>query len=500
MKFILQMDPSVGALGKIEKEKFIEWLFYCIDVQECNVDIFLWETDCFMEQETVANNRSPYYSFKERGIDMMQIIIDECHKRGIKAYFHHRFSEVERENPAPDFDENGNIVPEGRNKIKYDNPDWIIKTWWKNGLWNLTSEGMQDFKLDYLVRMMEKYNFDGICIDYLRHLPCLPVGRQWELRECATGFMCRLRECMDKLGRDIVVGAKLPENLEACRCDGFDVESWVERGCVDFIVAGSRTINPDIVGYKNITSGTSVEIYSCWDTWHVADAYHFQNADFYHGMMSNWKAQNVDGIVAFNYAPAPYSELQKLLPEDEIYYSSGDEYYDFYKEFERAEDNTLRACYVADRRGGYPYLSGCGGNNVFAPLPAEIPNDETLLDIPVVIEPKYENGRKVSVKLVITNAKKDCDRFRVFLNGEEIKEFNTDFHYIDSQIFWPENQPVSLRHSCHSENPSEMLIITAITDSKLLKCGMNTVSVCVVDRRNYMIDSINVEKTEITII
>jgi len=499
MKFIQQMDASMASLWKMDDEDLIKWLFNCIDVQGCNVDIFFWETDMFMEQETEANNRSSYIAFKERGTDIMQIIIDECHRRGIKAYFHHRFSEVERENPAPDFDENGNIVPEGRNRVKYEHPDWIIKTWWKNGLWNLASEDMQNFKLDYLERMMKKYDFDGICIDYLRHLPCLPVGKQWELRECATEFMCRLKKRMSSIGRDIAVGAKLPENLKSCHHDGFDVEDWAKKGCVDFMVAGSRTINPDIEGYKKITDGTEIEIYACWDTWHVADAYHFQKADFYHGMLSNFKEQGADGVVGFNYAPAPYSQLQKLLQPDEIYWSSGDEYSDFYNEFEKAGDSTLQARYVADRRGGYPYLNGCGGNNAFAPLPEEIPNDETLLDIPIIISTEYPKGRNVKVKFVITNAKVDCDKFRVFLNGEEAKDFITDFCYTDAQIFWPEQQPLSLRTECYSKNPSTMLAIEAEFDSKFLKLGENNVSICVVDRRNYIVDSINVEKAEITI-
>ena len=51
---------------------------------------------------------------------------------------------------------------------------------------------------------------------------------------------------------------------------------------------------------------------------------------------------------------------------------------DFYNIFseETLEDNERK--FVAERRGGYPFLTGCGGNNVFAPLPAPIPSNEVL--------------------------------------------------------------------------------------------------------------------------
>lgn len=492
------MDPSMAAIGKIDSDDFIKWLFWCQDNTDSNVDIVLWETDCFMEQETPANNRTNYYNFKKQNIDIMQRIIDECHSRGIKAYFHHRFSEVEREAFYPENDENGNIIPEGRNRVKYEHPDWVIKTWWKNGLWNLASKGMQDFKLEYLTNMMKKYNFDGICIDYLRHLPCLPVGKQWEYRHCATEFMCRLKEAMRGLGRDIMVGAKLPENLKACHEDGFDIEEWSKKKCVDFVIAGSRTINPDISGYKEIMGDR--EVYACWDTWHVADAYHFQSADFYRGMFSNWRLQCADGIVGFNYAPAPQNELKKLLPEDDIYRTSGDEWSEIYTHIKDSENSGLSTRYAADRRGGYPYLTGCGGNNVFAQLPAAIPNDGTPFDVRINVCAEYE-GRDVGLKAVITNAKADCDKFRLIINGKEIENFRTNFYYQDGYIFWPDPQPITLRNACMKSKCANILAIEADFGSELLKVGENIVSISVIDRRNYILDSdsINIEKIELTV-
>ena len=487
-RFIVQMDPYMGELANIPVDKLIEWLFYCVDKKGVKVDEIFWEGHCFFESESPCNDTKIYKKFQAKGINIMTRIIDECHKRGIKAYYNHRFSEVEL------------YLEEGRNEIKQQHKDWIIKTWWQEGLWNIASPGLQEFKLDYITKIMNKYPFDGICIDFLRHLPCLPVGKQWEYRECAPEFMSKLKGNMKNLNRQILVGAKLPENGEACHADGFDVEKWAKNSLVDFVIGGSRTVNPDLDWYKEITKGTNTLVYACWDAWHLADAQHNQTRDFYRGMLSNWKGKGADGIVAFNFAPAPQEELEKLLAPEEILNCLGRDYSDFYSVLseENSEGKALK--YVAERRGGYPFLTGYGGNNAFAPLPAPVPNDEAPLEIKIDVCGDFKD-RQVEVRFVITNAKSAGDKFKIFLNKIEIEDFSENYSYTDSQIFWPEPQPEIYTANCLNSTPAPILEIKAKVNADLLKNGPNTLSIAVIDRTNYFLDSdaINVERAEIIV-
>ena len=486
-KFIIQLDPYTGELANIPVDKLMEWLFYCVDKKGVKVDAIFWEGHCFFDLELPCYNAEIYRKFKAKGINIMERIIDECHKRGIKAYCHHRFSEVEID------------LSSGRNEIKQKHKDWVIKTWWQEGLWNLASSELQEFKLDYIRKIMSEYAFDGICIDFLRHLPCLPVGKQWEYRECATEFMGKLKDSMNDLGRHIDVGAKLPENGESCRVDGFDVEKWAKNNLVDFVIGGSRSVNPDIDWYKRITEGTNTLVYACWDAGHVAEGHHNQPRDFFRGMLSNWIHKGADGVVAFNFVPAPEEELAKLLPPEEIMHCLGPDYIDFYDVLsdEISEDKALR--FVAERRGGYPFLTGCGGNNVFAPLPASVPNDETPLEIKIDVCGDFQN-RNAEVRFVITNAKSSCDKFKIFLNGAQIEDFSEDYCYKDQQIFWPDPQPAIYTANCLNSNPAPILEIKAKADGSLIKNGTNTVSISVIDRINYfMCPDITVERAEIII-
>ena len=487
-RFIVQLDSYIGDLAKIPEDKLIDWLFYCVDKKDVKVDAIFWEGHCFFEQELTCYNTDIYRKFQAKGIDIMARIIDECHKRGIKAYCHHRISEVELN------------LESCRNELKQKHKDWVIKTWWQEGLWNLASLELQEFKLNYITKIMNKYAFDGICIDFLRHLPCLPVGKQWEMREYATEFMGKVKDSMNKLDRRVAVGAKLPENGEACHADGFDVEKWAKKGFVDFVIAGSRTVNPDIDWYKKVTNGTDTEVYACWDIYHVADAHHSQARDFYRGMLSNWICKGADGVVAFNFTPAPHEELSKLLPPEEILNCLGRDYADFYSILSEGNLQDKELKFAQDRKGGYPFLTGCGGNNVFAPLPASVPNDETPLDLKIDACGDFV-GREAHVRFVITNAKQSCDKFKIFLNGVEIEDFSENYSYTDEQIFWPNPQPQMFTSNSLNANPAPILEIKAKVDARLVKDGTNILSISVIDRINYFLDSdsINVERAEIIV-
>ena len=109
--------------------------------------------------------------------------------------------------------------------------------------------------------------------------------------------------------------------------------------------------------------------------------------------------------------------------------------------------------------------------------------------------------RSAEVRFVITNAKSSCDKFKIFLNGTEIKNFSEDYSYKDQQIFWPNPQPSIYTANCLNKNPAPILEIKARVDGRFLKNGTNTLSIAVIDRINYFLDSdsINVERAEIIV-
>jgi len=498
-EFILQMDSNFGDLSVYSQNELIEWLMYNIDKMGCKVDTILWETHPYLPAEDPSNNLEAYEKFAEKKIDMMKIIIDECHKRGIKSIMHCRASEVNvnfrKKLPGK----------QGWNKLKLDHPDWVIKTWYPQGHWNFARKEFREFKINYIFEIMSKYEFDGICMDFSRHLPLLPIGRQWELREELTQFMRDLKKTLAANGKTIEIGAKVPENQKVCRDDGFDIQTWIAEELVDFFVIGSRSIYVEVDWYKSLMGNKKIKLYPCWDTWHSGDAQHCVPKEFYRGLILNWFGKGADGVVAFNFSPAPAEFTHKQMfnmhralyqNEDVHYLNPG--YEEIYQSFQEAEEVNQEHKFAVDRRGGYPYLTGNFTNNTYAQLPMNIPNDGTNANITIEVY-KHTKKDKVKVILVIFNAKENIDNFRVYLNGVEAEVLSNDFHYIDRQIFSPDPQPNSGRAYCLTPNPSKLLRIEAEFSTEVLKYGDNVMSVCVVDRTDYLLDNIIIERAEIVL-
>ena len=483
MKIIMQFDPCVYKFAQLSAEKLIEALFYNVDREGAKPDIIVWETHRFLPSECENQNTDDYLQFRHRGLDMMRMDLAEPHKRGIQAYWHYRFSEVDRSWSDPG----------KRNAVKTAHPDWVIKTWTEEGLWNLASEELQQFKLDYIRKIMTQYDFDGICVDYLRHLPCLPVGRQWEYRDCATDFMAKLKTVMDSMNREIQVGAKLPENGKSCQIDGFDLETWCDRKLVDFVVAGSRTIDVDVRWFKQLADGNGIAVYPCWDTWHSSDAYHWQEEAFYRGTFANWLAQGADGIVGFNYISVPEEKREKWVVPGNL----NRNFTDFYRQVKEAQHPETPKMYGAERRGGYPYCTGAGGTNTFAPLPLSIPNIGAASVVPLKVLEDC-GGKKVQLRLVLSNAKEGKDSFLLWINGHEITRMETDFHHIDALIHWPEPQRYSGAGYCYTDHPAELLELKAEIPGKWMINGENQIAVTPI-RLGFVgcADMINIERVEI---
>ena len=114
--------------------------------------------------------------------------------------------------------------PSSVNPVKQAHPDWLLRCWWWQGLWNLASPAFRRHKIAVLRELAEQYEWDGFEIDFARHTPFLPPGRQWELRGHATAFVRGVREMLLVVaaarpgGAPILLAAKVPEDLAGCRC------------------------------------------------------------------------------------------------------------------------------------------------------------------------------------------------------------------------------------------------------------------------------------------
>ena len=310
---ILLIDPdqyeSVDAI--------VESRFAFIDDSETCTDSVWWN---WSEGNAVpyASKRLPTYNVPgyrrllEEGIDIVGIIQEETHRRGLEGFYSHRINGADND---PQFrEEKGSYIDDDENlyrvPFKEEHPDWMIRLPYTRspGL-NFEFEGVREYVLANLTEIAEDFDFDGIELDFARNCPVLPPDRAWARREGLTAFMRSVRAMTlaveKRRGRPFLLAARVPENLVGCHFDGLDVETWARGQVVDLFVMGCRNFEVDVAAFRRIAADTPIKLYCALDDHHSSDGYCAPPIEVLRGVFSNWYHQGADGVQTFNFKYAP---------------------------------------------------------------------------------------------------------------------------------------------------------------------------------------------------
>jgi hypothetical protein len=443
-RIVVQYD-AWGQLG----HDFDEWLDYrfdYIDESGSQIDSVWWDLTAlgYATYPSKILEQIPQLGldkWREQGVDWVERLVAETKKRNLECFWSHRISEVEMNEEGIGAGWKSKPHP-----IKQAHPDWVIKTWWEQGLWNLAVPDVRELKLCILRELAENYDFDGFQLDFARHVPCLPPGRQWELRGQVTEFVRSVRltlnEVARKRGRPILLAARVPCNLAGCRQDGFDIAEWARGQLVDILTLGSRSIDCDIEGFRGVTRGRNIKLQPCHDDHHATDAYQYPRIEFFRGVAANWWHLGADSIMTFNWSNARPEVCRKVgaTPgpgsQREAYQEIGD------PETLHGKDKM----FVIQRRGGYPWAEGYFNRSDDAVLPLELPEDGEARSLQVRVgdnvRANVDHITDVILRIVVFGAR-DSDEISAEFNGVPLTLARCDGEWKDRQIFSPKPQPAS---------------------------------------------------------
>ncbi len=484
-------DPK-HLLGT-DLDRLMEYRFNYIDEPGNQIDSIYWDigagNEAVWPSKVLAVNRSAHFKpWFDAGIDWIKRLLDEARMRGLESFWNHRISEIDglsRKELAPE---------------KAAHQEWVLRTWWWQGLWNLAVAELREYKVKILRELAERYDFDGFQIDFARHAPFLPVGQQWELRAHVTEFLKMVRimllDVARKRGRPIMLSAKICRNLQGCRVDGLDVETWMRLNLVDMLTLGSRSMDVDVEPFASLRQGKNIKLYPCLDDHHSTDGYRHPSIAFFRGVFGNWWQQGADGIMTFNWSCARTEIREKFGggwygpdSQRQAYHECGD------PETLKGKDKI----FAVERRGGYPYSEGFICRNDTAPLTVKLAYDgrPSTFDIRVCDDLAAESERLESVVLHVTLFDANPgDEIQVSLNGTAL-EGEYDFAWQDAQIYSPNPPPLSTDHGFKVEPGRKLLRLSCETPPELCRSGLNEVAVRGIKKAPHILHPIQVEKIEI---
>ena len=433
-KFVLRYDIFGSYLGRemCPKDYFDFHFSYpdnadkvIIDGMEGGDFYSMYDSEIIPWRKNPRNRR-----FRCEGIDIFGEWVKEVHGRGQECWLSHRISEVPIEaeaNPITAYEEH---------------PDWFLPAFLDFKMFNIANPEVREHKRKLLAEVMRKYDFDGLDIDFERHTPCLPVGKQWEMREEVTEFMRMLRretlKIAEETGRVVMLSARIPDCLSGCHEDGLDIETWIEEDIVDCLTMGSRSFDVKIEDIRALSD--EIQIYGGYDTHHAVDGYALPTLDVIRGVWYSHLVRGADGIEYFNWMGEGRPELvEKYVTEYGMNYMRDGFALYAHENFTGVEDKALLGAqdktYVIDRKGGYPWCVGYGNLNATRQLPLTVEKEG---GVRLFVGEDAANYKSATLNVLI----EETDTIpELYFNGKRL-DFSAKPHR-DMQVTAEKEAPVS---------------------------------------------------------
>jgi hypothetical protein len=488
-RIFFQYDPAAdiqkqGGFGS-DLDAVMGYVFDFVDMPDSQLDAICID----VSNEGVAHYRSTILrpirhpglvKWREAGIDYFDELIEQGHRRGREIWWGLRMNEIERGDLAG-YEPGVYAELKERNPVKAAHPEWLIRSWWWQGFWNYAVKEVRDYRLSVIREIVEQYDFDGVHLDFLRHTPHLPPGRQWENREHLTSFMRDVREMLQteaaKRGRPFLLAARVPDSVEGCRTDGFDIETWAAQGLVDVLILGTRTINADVAAFRKAIGGAPVKLIPSFDCFHATDGYHGdQSLDLLSGVFGNYLHQGADGVGIFNNPAGSAEHARRLGLSQQANYAP-----EILATIGSLDTIAGKPRYYAiDRRGGYAHNEGFGSSNNHAPLPVTLRYDGAPSTLTLPVWEPVKPGATASLRLVLFNHVAGDD-MTAQLNGTTLQRHLVDAQWKDARIFSPLPQPetVSPGSVVRNVDAQKLTRIEFHVPVESLKRGPNTLAISV---------------------
>ena len=184
---------------------------------------------------------------RREGTDILRLVIDELKPRGIEVLAEIRMNDTHHKALDPD----DPSCP----KFALDNPQFVIKQ--PDGRTNETAldysyEEVRTHRLAIMREIVERYDVDGLELDFNRWAKHFPRHQGREKAHIMTDMVRRIREMLDEVsekrgGERLTLGVHAPETLWACWMAGLDPRTWVNEGWIDYLtVAPFNETDPQL--------------------------------------------------------------------------------------------------------------------------------------------------------------------------------------------------------------------------------------------------------------
>ena len=197
-------------------------------------------------QDTQHGGRGPENAraLIKEGRDVLQVVVDFAHEHDLEVFWTLRMNDIHDARDQQDL-----------SRLKQDHLDWLIggkdfgvlrdpttTEYWAASALNYAVDGVRDNRFRLIEEVCERYDVDGIEMDFDRMPHLFPPGQEEQNIPLMTEFVRRVRRRMDEVqrqrGRPLLLSARVPDTVQLCRNIGLDIETYLGEGLLDLLAPG----------------------------------------------------------------------------------------------------------------------------------------------------------------------------------------------------------------------------------------------------------------------
>jgi len=249
----------------------------------------------------------------EQGIDYPARVLQRCRHRGISPWISLRMNDCHF-NFIPNHPFNGTFGRRNPQFFRKNSPGYYANCF------DYAHQEVRDYFRALIVETLERYDFDGLELDFMREPYLFSLGKEAEGGTILTGWLREVHKLVAdaavKRGHPICLGVRVPSHPETSLAMGLDAITWAKEGLIDLLVVTPRwaTVEFDMpiqkwrkmLGTSNVTLAGGLEmLYRPYPNGPGIPI----TPELSRGAAVSVLSRGADAVYTFNYFPVGYLPL-----------------------------------------------------------------------------------------------------------------------------------------------------------------------------------------------
>ncbi|MBW3540730.1 MAG: hypothetical protein KY476_10705 [Planctomycetes bacterium] len=176
---------------------------------------------------------------RAEGTDALELVTSHMKSKGFEVLAEVRMSDTHHRSLDPD----DPLCP----RFALEHPEYVIKQPDRR-----TNETALDYshpnvrahRLAILQEIAHRYEVDGLELNFVRWAKHFPRDQGREKAGILTDYLGEVRGMLEEAARRrgverLTLGVRVPESVETCWLAGIDIETWVRKGWIDYVVVST---------------------------------------------------------------------------------------------------------------------------------------------------------------------------------------------------------------------------------------------------------------------